>query len=246
MQEELGLFGTRFVAVEWLGKPKLAWNWDGRGPHRITRAATGGRTIDVTLHGIASHAGGAPRRGVSAVAIAALGIHDLVTGGWHGEIKKGRNYGTLNLGIIQGGTRRTSSPIGSRSKVNAAATTANSSVALCVKAERAFRRAARTLRNDKGKRGRAEVVSTVEYESFHLRDGEPCVQAAQAAIHSLGMEPELVTTRSALDANWMNFHGIPTATLGAGQVCGHSVEERLDIKQFQMGCRVGLRLATGG
>ena len=59
------------------------------------------------------------------------------------------------------------------------------------------------------------------------------------------MEPELLTTQSALDANWMNFHGIPTATLGAGQVAGHSVEELLDIGQFQQGCRVGLRLATG-
>ena len=115
-----------------------------------------------------------------------------------------------------------------------------------MKANEPFAARPASLRNDKGERGRAEVVSTVEYESFHLRDDEPCVQAAQAAIQSFGMEPELLTTRSALDANWMNFHGIPTAMLGAGQMCGHSVEERLDIKQFQMGCRVGLRLATGG
>jgi tripeptide aminopeptidase len=246
VQEELGLFGTRFVTVEWLGKPKLAWNWDGRGPHRITRAATGGRTIDVTLHGIASHAGGAPERGVSAVAMAALGIHDLVTGGWHGEVKKGRNYGTSNLGIIHGGCA--TNVVTDRVEIKGECRSYDRKFLdrIVRESERAFRRAARTLRNDKGERGRAEVVSTVEYESFHLRDDEPCVQAAQAAIQSFGMEPELLTTQSALDANWMNFHGIPTATLGAGQMCGHSVEERLDIKQFQMGCRVGLRLATGG
>ncbi len=246
VQEELGLFGTRFVDADRLGKPKLAWNWDGRGPQRITLAATGGRTIDVTLHGIASHAGGAPERGVSAVAMAALGIHDLVIGGWHGEVSKGRNYGTSNLGVIHGG--EATNVVTDRVEIKGECRSYDRRFLdrIAREIERAFHRAARTLRTNKGKRGRAEVVSAVEYESFRLRDDEPCVQAAQAAIQSLGMEPELLTTQSALDANWMNFHGIPTATLGAGQVCGHSVEECLDIEQFQMGCRVGLRLATGG
>ena len=64
IQEELGLFGSRFVNVSKLGKPKLAWNWDGRGPQRITHAAIGGRTLSIQFHGIASHAGGAADRGV--------------------------------------------------------------------------------------------------------------------------------------------------------------------------------------
>ena len=85
IQEELGLFGSRFVNVSKLGKPKLAWNWDGRGPQRITHAAIGGRTLSIQFHGIASHAGGAADRGVSAVTLAGLAIHDLVSGGWHGE-----------------------------------------------------------------------------------------------------------------------------------------------------------------
>jgi len=181
VQEELGLFGTRFVDVEQLGKPKLAWNWDGRGPHRITLAATGGRTIDVTLHGIASHAGGALERGVSAVAMAALGIHDLIAGGWHGIVKKGRNHGTSNLGIIHGGDA--TNVVTDRVEIKGECRSYDRRFLDRIVSEigRAFRRAAHTLRNDKGKRGRAEVVSTVDYESFHLRDDEPCVQAAQAA-----------------------------------------------------------------
>jgi tripeptide aminopeptidase len=58
------------------------------------------------------------------------------------------------------------------------------------------------------------------------------------------MEPELLTTQGALDANWLNARGIPVATLGAGQVAGHSLGERLDIEQYLMGCKVALRLAT--
>ena len=89
------------------------------------------------------------------------------------------------------------------------------------------------------------MASEIEYQPFRLRATEPSVTVAAAAIRGLGMEPELLTTQSALDANWMNYHGIPTATLGAGQVAGHSVNERLDIGQFHQGCRVALRLATG-
>ncbi|MEX2188149.1 MAG: M20/M25/M40 family metallo-hydrolase, partial [Pirellulales bacterium] len=108
-----------------------------------------------------------------------------------------------------------------------------------------FRRAATSIRNDKGERGRAEVVAETEYESFRIDVGEPCVRVAEAAIRSLDMQPELLTTNSALDANWINFHGIPTATLGAGQVLGHTKEECLDVAQFEQGCRVAMRLAMG-
>jgi tripeptide aminopeptidase len=245
VQEELGLFGTRFVDVKKLGGPRLAWNWDGRGPQRITRAATGGRTLEITLRGIASHAGGAPERGVSAIALAGLAIHDLVTRGWHGEIVRGRRTGTCNLGVIEGGDATNVVTDLVRLKGECRSDSRAFLDRIAREVERACTRAARSLCNHKGRRGSAEVVSEIEYEAFRLAVREPCVMVAAAAIRSLGMEPERLTTQSALDANWMNFHGIPTATLGAGQVAGHSVEERLDIGQFQQGCRVGLRLATG-
>ena len=70
------------------------------------------------------------------------------------------------------------------------------------------------------------------------------MKAAEDAIRSLGMKPELLTTQGALDANWLNARGIPVATLGAGQVAGHSLSERLDIEQFLTGCKVALHLAT--
>ncbi len=36
-----------------------------------------------------------------------------------------------------------------------------------------------------------------------------------------------------------------TGTLGAGQVPGHSVEERLDIVQFQQGSHIGVQQVVG-
>jgi tripeptide aminopeptidase len=223
----------------------MAWNWDGRGPQRITLAATGGETIDIRVHGIASHAGGAPERGVSAIAVAARAIDDLVRRGWHGDIQRGRRHGTCNLGIIRGGDATNVVTDLVEIKGECRSYDRRLRQRIVNEIDAAFRRAAAAIRNDKGEHGRAEVSAETEYESFRLNAKEPCVRVAEAAIRSLGMAPELLTTNSALDANWINFHGIATATLGAGQVLGHTREECLDIGQFEQGCRVALRLAMG-
>jgi tripeptide aminopeptidase len=42
----------------------------------------------------------------------------------------------------------------------------------------------------------------------------------------------------------MTAHGVPTVTLGCGQMNPHTTSERLDVAAFQTACRVALRLAT--
>lgn len=244
VQEELGLFGSRFVDVRKLGRPQLAWNFDGRGPQRITRAAIGGRTLEISFQGIASHAGGAADRGISAVALAGLAIHDLVSGGWHGEFVRGGKVGTCNLAMIQGGdaTNVVTDRVDIRGECRSFDRRLLDRIAREV--DRACQRAVRAVKNSRGQRGSVTVTTEIEYEPFTLPRNAPSVTVAAAAIRSLGMTPEVLTTQGALDANWMNARGIPAATLGAGQVAGHSLEERLDIEQFLGGCQVALRLAT--
>lgn len=245
VQEELGLFGSRYVDTRKLGRPQLAWNFDGRGPQRITHAAIGGRTLDIVFHGIASHAGGAADRGVSAVALAGLAIHDLVSKGWHGEFTRGGKVGTCNLAVIEGGdaTNVVTDKVTIRGECRSFDRRLLDRIAREV--DRACQRAVRSLKNSRGERGSVTVTSEIEYEPFTLPKRSPSVQVAAEAIRFLSMQPELLTTQGALDANWMNARGIPVATLGAGQVAGHSLDERLDIEQFLAGCQVALQLATG-
>jgi tripeptide aminopeptidase len=42
----------------------------------------------------------------------------------------------------------------------------------------------------------------------------------------------------------MTAHGIPTVTLGCGQMQIHTTSEYLDIDAFQKACRIALFLAT--
>ena len=103
IQEEIGLHGARHADVKLLGNPKLAFNWDGGAPEKLTVGATGGYRMQIDIAGLASHAGTAPELGVSAIGIAAIAIARLQTEGWHGQIVKGKRRGTSNVGVIQGG-----------------------------------------------------------------------------------------------------------------------------------------------
>src|SRR5947207_11075234 len=103
VQEEVGLFGARYVRLSKLGKPRLAFNFDGGAANALKIGATGGYRLTIEVEGLASHAGNRPEEGVSAIAIASLAIADLVRGGWHGLVRKEEGEGTSNVGVFNGG-----------------------------------------------------------------------------------------------------------------------------------------------
>ena len=93
VQEEVGLQGVRHMSKGILGNPAMAFNWDGGAATKLTVGATGGYRIRIEIDGIASHAGVAPERGVSAISIAAVAIADLQQNGWLGLVEKGKQKG---------------------------------------------------------------------------------------------------------------------------------------------------------
>ena len=245
VQEEVGLHGARHADLRMLGRPKLAFNWDGGPAEKLTLGATGGYRLSITITGLASHAGNAPERGVSAIAIAGLAIADLVENGWHGDIQRGRKRGTSNIGVIHGGDA--TNVVTHRVEIKAEARSHDPKFrAQIVRAiERAFQKAVKSVRSSDGKRGAVQFDGRLDYESFRLADDEPAVLAAEAALRAIGAEPYRAISNGGLDANWMSVHGIPTVTLGCGQSQVHTTSEQLEIGPFEQACRLALRLATG-
>lgn len=244
IQEEIGLHGAHCANLRLLGKPQLAFNFDGGAPEKLTIGATGGYRMNVDVRGIASHAGGAPEQGVSAIAVAAVAIADLQQNGWHGRIVKNGRQGTSNVGTITGGAA--TNVVTDRVLIKAEARSHDPRFRreIVRQIEAAFRRAAKSVRNDSGKTGKVSFDGNLDYEAFALKMDEPCVLAAQEAVRHDGWEPQLAITDGGVDANWMVQHGIPTVTLGAGQLNQHMVTEALDVKRFLAACRIALRLAT--
>jgi len=241
----VGLYGARFVKASDLGRPKLAFNFDGGAVERITVGATGGYRMDIAIEGIPSHAGVAPEKGVSAIAIASLAIASLVKEGWHGLVEKDGKRGTSNVGVIHAG--QATNVVAESATLRAEARGHDAAFrGRIVKAiEKAFADAVKQVRSADGRTGKVKVDGRLDYEAFRLADDEPCVAAARAAVAEVGLAPRLDVSNGGLDANWMAANGVPTVTLGCGQMDIHTTDEKLDIAAFENACRVALRLATG-
>jgi len=245
VQEEIGLYGARNVKPASLGRPQLAFNWDGSAPDRLTIGATGGYRIEIEIFGQASHAGAAPEQGISATAIASLAIAQLVREGWHGLIEKpGGRQGTSNIGVIHGGDA--TNVVTDYVEIRAEARSHDSEFRqeIVNQIEQAFQDAAKQVRNAAGETGRVEIAGRLDYDSFRLASDEPTLLVAEQAVQDVGLTPERAVSNGGLDANWMNAHGIPTVTLGCGQMNIHTVNEQLDLAAFEQACKIALRVAT--
>jgi tripeptide aminopeptidase len=245
IQEEVGLYGARFVKAADLGRPKLAFNFDGGAVEKINIGATGGHRLDIKIEGAPSHAGVAPEKGVSAVAIASLAIASLVNDGWHGLVEKGGKRGTSNVGTIQGGSATNVVAESAALKAEARGHDPAFRNRIVKAIEAAFKDAAKRIKSVDGKTGKVTIVGRLDYEAFRLDDDEPCVVAAREAVTAIGLVPRLEISNGGLDANWMAANGIPTVTLGCGQMEIHTTHEKLDLDAFEAACAVALRLAVG-
>lgn len=244
VQEEVGLLGARHLALAALGRPQLAFNFDGGASEKVTLGATGAYRADVEIVGVPAHAGVRPQDGVSAVAIAGLALAELHTGGWHGRIVKGRRTGTANVGIVRAGeATNVVTPLALlRAEVRSHDPKFRRQVLEVYR--QAFVKAAGQVKNAAGRAGSVRFDARLDYEAFRLSEEEPAVRAAQAAVAAAGGKPFCAVSDGGLDANWMAVHGVPTVTLGAGQDNVHTNSEALILDEFHRACRIALILAT--
>ncbi len=244
IQEEIGLYGARCVQKSLLGKPAMCFNWDGGAAEKVTIGATGGYRMAIEVEGLASHAGVCPEKGISAIAIAALAIADLTRNGWHGLVEKGKNRGTTNVGYIHGGeaTNVVTDHVTLKAEARSHDPKFRGQIVKAI--ETAFTKAAQEIKSSEGKSGSVRFDGRLDYEAFRVDPRHECVQLADAAVTAIGRQPMHAISNGGLDANWLNAHGIPTVTLGCGQMNVHTTSERLDLAAFRDACGIALWLAT--
>lgn len=250
VREESGLWGARFVDRGMLGEPGFAFNFDGRYANAVTIGAVGADRWEVEITGRASHAGGAPERGISATLILAEALADVRKGGWFGKVVKGKQAGTSNVGPVMGAD---GGPAGQATNVvtdyvkvkgESRSHDARFFKEITAAYKKAFADAAQRITNSEGKAGKARFTAQTDYFPFRLKEGLPVVKRAIEGVKSVGLAPDVRAANGGLDANWLVRHGIPTVTFGAGQVDPHTVDEWIDLDQFDNACRLAFALAT--
>jgi tripeptide aminopeptidase len=252
VREESGLWGARHVHTADLGNPVMAFNYDGGSASNVVVGAVGADKWEVEIFGRASHAGVAPERGISSTMILALALAEVKKGGWFGKVVKGKKQGTSNVGPVTGGPGR---PAGDATNVvtdyvhargECRSHDAKFFPQITAAYKAAFEKAAKQVKNSDGKSGRVKFTKQTDYHPFRQKDTLPVVKRAVAAVTANGGTPNIRAANGGLDANWMVRHGIPTVTFGAGQNEPHTIDEWVNLDEFDAACALAVRLATTG
>ncbi|ANM29530.1 hypothetical protein ABI59_07950 [Acidobacteria bacterium Mor1] len=242
--EENGLFGALHVNVKDLGNPAMGFNVDSDIPGQIVIGAIGADRWEVDVRGISSHAGVHPDHGVSATLIASRAIADVSERGYFGKITVGRG-GASNIGTIQGG--EATNQVTDHIFIKGESRSHNKAFLgkITKEYEKAFQRAAKSVRNHKGKPGKIEFRSERDYDAFRMSKNAPPVKFAAAAAKRLGLPVSTLIADGGIDASYLNSKGVPTVTLGAGQHAAHTVDEYIEIREYLDGCQLLTEIALG-
>jgi len=250
VREESGLHGAREMNPKDLGGPVMCINIDSQKPEDIITGAVGQENWEVAIKGRASHAGLAPDKGISATLVGALGLANARRDGWFGKIEKSNGKGTSNVGIFGGkdgkaagdATNVVTDYVWMKGEARSNESAFAAAVAEAFKA--AFEEAKQAVKATDGATAEVEFSHVKAYPPFNLAADAPAVSRIAAAIKALGLAPNLVFSPGGLDANWLDKHGIPTVTIGAGQHEVHTVKEFVDLDQYVAGCKVAVLAAT--
>ncbi len=252
VREESGLWGARFVDLGDLGGAKMGFNFDGRYANAVTVGAVGADRWEVEIVGRASHAGGAPERGISSTMILAEALADVRRGGWFGKVVKGDRVGTSNVGPVMGAD---GGPAGQATNVvtdfvrvrgESRSHDAKFFKEITAAYKQAFTDAAARVTNSEGRGGKIKFTAQTDYHPFRMKESLPVVRRAIEAVTATGMQPDVRSANGGLDANWLVRNGLPTVTFGGGQVDPHTTDEWVDLDQFDNACRLAVTLATLG
>ena len=241
--EETGLWGSRNLKPKAIKGCELGFNFDGSSPEQLVISAPSQDRIVIEIDGIPSHAGVGPEKGASATVAFSRATARLSDRGWLGKLKKGKHRGTSNIGVVNGGlaSNIVTPNVRAEGEARSYSNVFLARIARVFKTE--FAAAAARTKNASGKSAKAKITVSRLYETFDLGETAPVVVAAADALRDIGLKPSYKRQFGGLDANWLNAHGLPTVTLGAGAHNMHGVSEYLDIKEFLKGCEVAVRLS---
>ncbi len=222
--EEFGLLGAKHFDTSRLrARRGLVLDVDGVC-ELVTRAPAANR-VNVTLHGLAAHAGVCPEQGLDAVHMAAEAIAGMKLGRVDGET-------TANLGVIQGGLASNIVP----DRVTIRGETRSLSLDK-LERQTAHRRgrfeaaAARSVRiGDRVHQARADVQVERQYEPLQIGDQAVIVRLVREAARALGRICPTRATGGASDANIFAARGLEVANLACGMREIHTVNEWVDIR----------------
>lgn len=227
--EESGLVGAKCLDVSRL-RARIGLVLDSDSVGYLFTRGPGANRLEFRVHGLESHAGVCPEKGISAIQVAAAGINQMKLGRVDHET-------TANIGVIEGGMAVNIVPNSvilrgeARSHSPEKLEQQTRHMADCLE-----QAAARHVLELEGKKFQARVESKIErdYDRMAVSETAPIVQLVYAAGKNLNVNVKTQATGGGCDANIFNQKGLEVANLGTGMRDIHTVHEWLDLKDLYL------------
>lgn len=222
--EEIGLVGAKHFDYSLLQSRRgYALDTDGLG--WMVLKAPGANRIQVNIEGVASHAGMAPERGLSAIQTAALAISKMHLGRIDDET-------TANIGRINGGVARNIVP-------QCVSVVGESRSHNPIKLEKqtrhmldCFDQASNEMTCSIEGRKISPVIDKsvhLDFPSMSVGENAPIVKLARTAAENIGQELKVRLGGGGSDANIFNGHGIEMIILSTGMKKVHTHDESVAL-----------------
>ncbi|HUF01727.1 MAG TPA: M20/M25/M40 family metallo-hydrolase [Gaiellaceae bacterium] len=228
-QEEVSLRGAEaFEHTRLHARTGFVYD-QGAAIGEIVLGSPHGRLLDFRFHGRAAHAGMYPEDGRSAIAAASRAIADFRLGRIDEET-------SANVGEITGGTARNVVPEWCSFTAEVRSHDERKATELMREMLETAAFAASL--------GECEVESEVSpsFPGYRLRESDPPVGLAAAALRSAGFEPTYVLSGGGADANVFNARGLECVNLANGMTDIHTPDERIAIADLEAMVEVTLAL----
>lgn len=231
--EERGLVGAKQMDLGSLTAQNGLVLDSGPATAIYTRGPAADR-VEVTVEGLAAHAGICPEEGISAIRIAAEAISKMKLGRIDPDT-------TANIGKIEGGTAiniipdRVTVQGEARSHDESRLTAQSAHMVQC------FKEAASNHRLKIGNRHVQPIVKgsiSRDYNRMNLGKGSPMVKQILSVSETLGANIRCQKTGGGCDANVFNAHGVQAANLGTGMREIHTTGEYLLLSEFSQTAEV--------
>jgi len=239
VSEEEGLVGARNLDYSLL-QAKMGFCLDDHAVGDFTIGAPAKSSIEIKVHGLESHAGVEPEKGISAIVVASKAVAQLKLG------KVSPNT-TANIGRMVADFATNIVPNLVEIKAEARSLDNKELEDQIEHIKTTFEKvAASSVIEKDGKRitARAEVKVTPSYAAFVLKKEDTIYQLAEQASKSLGYTPKFTVGLGGTDANHFNQHGINVIMMGTGMESVHTKSEHISISQMVKSAELLLKILT--
>ncbi|GAB4333930.1 MAG: tripeptidase T [Desulfobulbaceae bacterium] len=226
--EEIGLLGAKALDPERI-RARFGYALDSTGIDKVITAAPAANRLEITVRGVAAHAGLHPEWGINAITLAARGLTAVPQGRIDEE-------STVNIGTIQGGIASNIVP----EKVSIIGEVRSHNERrleeLTDEVRGAFEDAVQGWNDPTGQaRGKPEVSVGVnlDFPLMRLEPQDRVLRHVAAAAEKMGCPLEYRVAGGGSDANILNGYGLQTAIIATGMTHVHSTDEQVNLADME-------------